>query len=146
MNSADLEWALSLSEVIDALKRISSGDPTVRIDTASNDEMISALRHMINLTAGDIGEIVDLSHEFAMGLAEHFDVLHRVSKGDLDARVSGSSPVELLESLKKVTNQMIDSIEIKNRERDRAEKNVEGHGGPRVIYSERDPSCRYRTA
>ena len=121
MNSANLEWALSLSEVIDALKRISSGDPTVRIDIRSNDEMISALKRMINLTAEDIGEIVDLSHEFAMGLAEHFDVLHKVSKGDLDARVSGSSPVELLESLKKVTNQMIDSIEIKNRERDRAE-------------------------
>jgi PAS domain S-box-containing protein len=117
----NLEWALSLSEVIEALKRISSGDPSVRIDEASDDELIMALKHMVNLTAGDIGEIVELSHEFAMGLAEHFDVLHRVSKGDLDARVSGVSPIELLESLKKVTNEMIDSIEDKNRERDKTE-------------------------
>jgi len=45
-----------------------------------------------------------LLHEFAIGLAEHFDVLHRVSSGDLGARVLGDSKVELLESLKNVTN------------------------------------------
>ena len=118
----NLEWAISLSEVIEALKRISSGDPSVRIEEPSDDELITALRHMVNLTAVDIGEIIDLSHEFAMGLAEHFDVLHRVSKGDLNARVSGDSPIELLESLKKVTNQMIESIQRKKRERDRTEK------------------------
>jgi PAS domain S-box-containing protein len=54
-----------------------------------------------------MGEMVDMSHEFAMGLAEHFDVLHRVGKGDLEARVGGGSKVELLEALKTVTNQMI---------------------------------------
>src|SRR4030042_3416428 len=61
---SNLEWALSLSEVIEALKRISSGDPTVRIDEASDDELIAALKHMVNLTAGDIRETVELSHEF----------------------------------------------------------------------------------
>jgi PAS domain S-box-containing protein len=120
----NLEWALSLSEVIEALKRISSGDPTVRIEETSADELIAALKHMVNMTAEDIAEIVDLSHEFAMGLAEHFDVLHRVSKGDLDARVSGVSPIDLLESLKKVTNEMIGSIEKKKRERDSTEKTL----------------------
>jgi PAS domain S-box-containing protein len=121
---SNLEWALSLSEVIEALKRISSGDPSVRIEETSADELIAALKHMINMTAEDIAEIVDLSHEFAMGLAEHFDVLHRVSKGDLDARVLGVSPIELLESLKKVTNEMIGSIEKKKRARDAAEKTL----------------------
>jgi PAS domain S-box-containing protein len=46
-----------------------------------------------------------------MVLAEHFDVLHRVSKGELSARVSGESKVELLEALKKVTNETIESID-----------------------------------
>ena len=55
-------------------------------------------------------EMVDLTHEFAIGLAEHFDVLHRVSSGDLDARVSGPSTIELLESLKLVTNRTIASV------------------------------------
>src|SRR4030066_38434 len=64
-------------------------------------------------------QIVGLFHEFALGLAEHFDVLHKVSAGDLYARVSGESHMELLESLKRVTNKMIVSIskEIGNRKR-----------------------------
>ncbi len=45
----------------------------------------------MNLTAENIGEIVDQSHEFAIALAEHFDVLQRVTKGDFDSRVCGES-------------------------------------------------------
>lgn len=72
---------------------------------------------MVNVTAENLGEIVALSHEFAIGLAEHFDVLDRVSKGDLHARVTGTSGVDLLESLKGLTNQMVESVssEILNR-------------------------------
>jgi two-component system sensor histidine kinase/response regulator len=111
-----------LTEVFEALNRISSGDPSVRIPETSQLESIAKLKHMVNLTAENLGEIVDLSHEFAMGLAEHFDALHRVSGGDLRARVSGSSQVELLESLKKVTNEMIEHVSTEIRERKRAEE------------------------
>ena len=45
--------------------------------------------------------IVDQSHEIAIGLGQHFDVLHKVSRGDLKARAIGHSDVELLEALKK---------------------------------------------
>jgi PAS domain S-box-containing protein len=117
-----LEMALGLSEVFEALKKISSGDPSVRIPETSKVELISKLKHIVNITAEEIGEIVDQSHEFAMGLAEHFDVLHRVSRGDLSARVSGKSQVELLEALKKVMNNTIVSIsrEINHRKRTEA--------------------------
>jgi PAS domain S-box-containing protein len=77
---------------------------------------------MVNLTAINLAGIVNLSHEFAIGLAEHFDVLHRVSKGDLTAKVSGISQVELLEYLKKVTNQMIENVSEEMTERKRAEE------------------------
>jgi len=110
LESMSLELALSLSEVFEALKKISSGDPTVRMQENSGIELISKLKHMVNMTAGEIGEIVDQSHEFAIGLAEHFDVLHRVSKGDLNTRVYGGSQVELLESLREVTNNTIENI------------------------------------
>jgi len=116
-----LELALGLSEVFEALKKISSGDPTVRIPEASKIELIGKLKHIVNLTAEEIGEIVDQSHEFAMGLAEHFDVLHKVSTGNLHVRVSGKSKIELLESLKKVMNQTIESISREINERARAE-------------------------
>jgi signal transduction histidine kinase len=106
-----MELALSLSEVFEALKKISAGDPTVRIPEESGVELISHLKHMVNMTAAEIGEIVDQSHEFAMVLAEHFDVLQRVTRGDLSARVSGTSKVELLEALKEVSNETIRTVD-----------------------------------
>lgn len=116
-----MEMAIGLSEVFEALKEISSGNPDVRIPEASELELISKLKHMVNLTAENIGEIVGLSHEFAIGLAEHFDVLHRVSKGDLSARVSSVSQVELIERLGKVTNLGIENVSKVMAERDRVE-------------------------
>ncbi|MEW6586300.1 MAG: PAS domain S-box protein [Nitrospirota bacterium] len=110
-DSLSMELAICLSEVFEALKKISSGDPDVRIPEESEIELISKLKCIVNMTAKNIGEIVDQSHEFAMVLSEHFDVLHRVSKGELGARVYGESKSELLEALKKVTNEMIETID-----------------------------------
>ncbi|RPH40449.1 MAG: PAS domain S-box protein, partial [Desulfobulbaceae bacterium] len=123
-NAINRELSMRLSDVFDGLKRISTGDPTVRIDETSDIEMIAQLKHLVNVTGQNIGEIVDQSHEFAMGLAEHFDVLHRVSQGDLSARVSGNSDVELLESLKNVTNETIGSISKEINERKEAEESL----------------------
>ena len=50
MEHINLELSIRLSEVFDALKRISTGDPTVRIDEISDIEMISQLKHLINVT------------------------------------------------------------------------------------------------
>ena len=119
-----MEIVLGLSDVFDALKRISAGDPGVRIAESSPIELIAELKRMVNSTAENLGEIVDLSHEFAIGLAEHFDVLHRVAAGDLAARVRGTSTVELLDSLKNITNQMIDSVAREITERKQAETDL----------------------
>ena len=110
LEETSMEMALGLSEVFQALRQMSSGDPEIRIPETSELELITKLKHMVNLTAINLAGIVNLSHEFAIGLAEHFDVLHRVSRGELDSRIRGASQVELLECLKKVTNQMIDSV------------------------------------
>jgi len=124
MESMGLELALGISEVFEALKKISSGDPAVRIPETSEIKLIAKLKHMVNMTAKNIGEFVDQSHEFAICLAEHFDVLNRVSKGDLNARVSGSSQIELLESLKNVTNRMIITVSDEMAERKETEKKL----------------------
>jgi PAS domain S-box-containing protein len=117
-----IEMTLGLSEVFDALKKIAAGDPTVRISETSGLELISQLKKLVNLTALNMGEIIDLSHEFAIGLAEHFDVLHRVSCGDLSSRITGVSPVELLEALKRVTNDMILNVSKQIANRKKAEE------------------------
>ena len=134
-----MELAISLSVVFEALKRISSGDPTVRVPEDSPIELMGKLNHLVNMTAEEIGEIVDQSHEFAIVLAEHFDVLHKVSKGILDARVTGKSQVELLESLKKVTNEMIESIQREIIRRERAESEL------KTAYDELESKVQKRT-
>jgi PAS domain S-box-containing protein len=122
LENISIELAVGLSEVFEALKRISSGDPLVRIPEISNIELIKKLKHLVNVTAQDIEEIVDLSHEFAIGLAEHFDVLHKVSKGDIHTRISDKPQDELLKALGKVTNQMIESVSREITERKKAEE------------------------
>ncbi len=110
--SCSAAMSAELSDVCDALQKIASGDPFVRVSEESDIEILARLKKKVNLAAQNLLEIVDLSHEFAIGLAEHFDVLSRVAGGDLSAHVSGSSSVELLESLKVVTNQMIENISL----------------------------------
>ncbi len=125
LRSISMELAISLSEVFDALKKIAAGDPDVSISEASEVELISLLKHMVNSAAGEIRAMVDQCHEFAISLCEHFDVLKRVSRGELEARVSGKSKIELLEALKYVTNETIESIDRAITERNRYEKVIE---------------------
>ena len=121
LEDTSMELTLGLSEVFDALKRLSEGDPSVRIDEDSGIALISMLKRQVNITAQDVGEIVGLTHEFAMGLAEHFDVLVRVSRGDLSARVLGDSELELMEALKEETNRTIESVSSEIADRRNAE-------------------------
>ncbi len=116
----NLELAVGLSQVFEALKRIAGGDVELQIDETSEVELIAKLKQLVNQTATNMAEVVDLCHEFAIGLAEHFHVLHKVSKGDLQARVKGTSKVELLVHLRELTNQMIDNITDAMRARDEA--------------------------
>ncbi|MGD8512347.1 MAG: histidine kinase dimerization/phospho-acceptor domain-containing protein, partial [Deltaproteobacteria bacterium] len=134
------ELTLGLSEVLEALKQIASGDPEIRMSETAKLELISKLRHMVNLNAENLAEMVHLSHEFAIGLAEHFDVLNRVSKGDLAARVHGTSQVELMEALKKLTNQMIQSVSEEITERKLAEEAL------RNAHNELEQRVEERTA
>jgi len=122
LEDISMELALGLSEVFDALNRISSGDTQVRIPETSELELVAQLKRIVNLTAANLSEIIDLSHDFAIGLAEHFGVLDRVTKGDLEARVTGDSDVELLEALKRMVNQTIESVSIEISDRKRAEE------------------------
>jgi PAS domain S-box-containing protein/putative nucleotidyltransferase with HDIG domain len=147
LENIGLELAISLSEVFEALKRIACGDPSVKISETSKVELIAKLKHMVNITAVEINEIVEQCHEFAICLAEHFDVFHRVTKGDLNARVSGGSSIELLELMKKSINTTIESISREIFERKKAEEELriseekyraifENTGAPTIIIEE----------
>ena len=115
--------ASELSEVLQALKEIAAGNPDVQLEEVSESSLVKNIKRCVNVTASNLSEIVELSHEFAMGLAEYFDVLHKASEGDLTVRVRGSSDIELLEALKQMTNGMIESVsrEMDNRRRAEAQ-------------------------
>jgi len=113
-----------LSEVFQALRKIASGDPSVRIPETSELDMLVKLKQAVNVTAQDLATIINLTHEFAMGLTEYFDVLQRVSRGDFTARVSGDSPIDLLGALKRDINQMIQDISTEIAERKRVEQRL----------------------
>ena len=121
LEDISMELALGLSEVLEALNKIASGDPRVSIPEDSQTELITKLKQIINKTAKEIGTIVDQSHEFAIGLAEHFEILNRVSRGELNARISEASQDELLKALGRVTNEMIESVATEINERKKAE-------------------------
>jgi diguanylate cyclase (GGDEF)-like protein/PAS domain S-box-containing protein len=124
LEDISMDLAIGISEVLQALDRIASGDPTVRIPEESQVELIAKLKQIVNLTAKEIGEFVDQSHEFAIGLAEHFDILDKVSKGNLKTRVSDISQDDLLKALGKVTNKMIESIEQEIHKREKVEEEL----------------------
>ena len=48
LESMSMELAITLSEVFEALKKISSGDPTVRVPEESKIELINKLKHIVN--------------------------------------------------------------------------------------------------
>src|SRR3972149_5167503 len=124
LEDISMELSLGLSEALEALNKIASGDPRVRISEVSENELIAKLKQVVNISAKEIGTIVDQSHEFAIGLAEHFDILNRVSKGALSARITEDSQDELLRVLGKVTNQMIESVSREINERKKAEEGL----------------------
>jgi PAS domain S-box-containing protein len=54
LRSISMELAISLSEVFEALRKISSGDNAVRLYEKSKIELIGKLKHVVNLTAQEI--------------------------------------------------------------------------------------------
>lgn len=122
LEDTSMELALGLSEAFEALNKVATGDPRARISEASANELIAKLKQTVNKTAEGIEAVVNQSHEFAIGIAEHFDVLNRVSKGELSARISESSEEELLKALGRVTNHMIESVSREITERKKAEE------------------------
>jgi PAS domain S-box-containing protein len=96
--------------VFEALERIAAGDPKVRLVVTDGDTLAEKLRRKVNDTAENLTEIVEMTHEFAIGLAENFDVLQRVSSGDLTARIRGESSQEIVQCLRDLTNGTIDQL------------------------------------
>lgn len=109
-NAMDL--ALGLSQCFEGLRKIAKGDPTVRVSIPSDNELLVKLGKVMDETAVGLEEIVNQSHEMAMGLCEDFEVLRKVAIGELEVIAPEKSPNELVASLGKVINQTVNHLKI----------------------------------
>jgi len=110
IKNLSLELAITLSEVFEALNKMAKGEPHISISEYSDIEIISKLKHMINVTSKNFSEIIDLTHEIAIGVSEFFDVLHRVSSGNFEARVTGEYKLEILNGMKRLINEVLEFL------------------------------------
>lgn len=96
-----------LTKAIECLTKLVNGDPTTRLAKISDNELLNKLAEMINSTAQCMEDMVNNTHELAIGFCEDFELLNRVSNGDLTVKACETSDNELLAKLGKVINQVI---------------------------------------
>lgn len=105
-----MELAIGLSESFEMLRKLSSGNPTVRISITSKNELIAKLESELNKTAESIEEMVNQHHELAMGICEHYDALAKTAAGDRTSRAPENSQNELIAKLGRLINEETSSL------------------------------------
>ncbi|MDW7973608.1 MAG: hypothetical protein RMI01_10510, partial [Thermodesulfovibrio sp.] len=108
MSSPDCEYRDSLSEILhlcsDILIKIAQGDITQKIEITSDNPDIQRLINCINKLSQEVEVMINLTHELAIGICEHFDVLRRLYLGDFSATASEESSIEVVKMLGQLIN------------------------------------------
>ena len=104
LENVSMDLAIGLSESFEMLQRLSSGDPTARIQITTKNELLMKLQTLLNQTAASMEEMVHQHHELAMGLCEQYDALAKIAAGDRTIRVPETSDNELIAKLGMLIN------------------------------------------
>ena len=106
------EHGNALSEVLhsccEVLEKIARGDTSYKINIEVERNDVQRLINSINKVSEELSEIIDLTHELAIGICEHFDVLRRLHEGDFSATASEDSPIEVVRMLGQLINKQRD--------------------------------------
>jgi len=86
------------------LKLLSIGDPDARLVVSGDSDGFRLLEPLLNQVADFMKDLIEESHETAIGLCEHYETLLLLAGGDLNARASVNSPVELIAKLGELIN------------------------------------------
>lgn len=97
-----------LKKCIEIVKKISYGDTSERIELKTESPIINELIDSINFLSKEIDSLIDLNHQLAVGICEHFEVLRRLQKGDFTAKASTDSPIEIVSMLGELINKQRD--------------------------------------
>lgn len=97
-----------LKKCIEIVKKISEGDTSERIELKTESPIINELIDSINFLSKEIDSLIDLNHQLAVGICEHFEVLRKLQKGDFTAKASTDSPIEIVSMLGELINKQRD--------------------------------------
>ncbi|MFH1028291.1 MAG: ATP-binding protein [Pseudomonadota bacterium] len=86
------------------LELISIGDPDARLVLPGDSDEFRPLVPLLNQVADFMKDLIEESHETAIGLCEHYETLLLLAGGDLGVRASINSPVELIAKLGELIN------------------------------------------
>ena len=107
-DNPNCEHRYALSEVLhlcsDVLEKIAQGDCSQKIDLKFERYAVQRLINSINKVSQEVSAMIDLTHELAIGICEHFDVLKRLHEGDFSATASEDSSVEIVRMLGQLIN------------------------------------------
>lgn len=104
----DNEFVEILQKCIEILRKVGEGDTSNKMEITTDKECLQTLINTINQTIENIGEFINLNHELAIGICEHFEVLRRLQKGDLSATASEDYSIEILTMLGHLINKQRD--------------------------------------
>jgi len=102
--AADQQIVAELDVLCEALEALCQGDTSHRLSETSLSPVYTRLHGQINRLSENMQEIIDNSHEMAIGLCEHYETLLRISRGDFSARAAEDSKNELIAKLGTLVN------------------------------------------
>lgn len=97
-----------LDECIRVLQKISKGDTSEKLKIQTEIPLLQNMIDTINQLSQDIEEYINLNHELAIGICEHFDVLRKLQEGDFSVKASEESDIEVIKMLGELINKQRD--------------------------------------
>lgn len=156
-NNPFCEYRYALSEVLhlcsDVLERIAQGDTSQKIELQFERYAVQRLINSINKVSQEVGAMVELTHELAIGICEHFDVLRRLQEGDFTATASEESSIEVVKMLGHLINKQKERFikyidDIKRQDEEilhlyEQQKSILSSVGVAIIVVEEDMTIEY---
>ncbi|HQA04620.1 MAG TPA: ATP-binding protein [Thermodesulfovibrio thiophilus] len=151
------EYRYSVSEVLhlcsDVLNKIAQGDTSHRIELTFKRYAVQRLINSINKLSEEVESMINLTHELALGICEHFDVLKRIQEGDFSATASEDSQLEIVQMLGQLINKQKETFlnyieNIKKQDQEilqllEQEKAIFSYVGTAIIVVEEDMTVEY---
>ncbi len=104
------ELSIAISNITKTINEISKGDYSARLKLRTNNPLLIELESKLNSLADDMQNIIAQYHELAIDISTHYEVLKKISEGDLSVRALEDLKNELTAQLGKLINKGIKNL------------------------------------